>query len=122
MFYTVILCSIGAAVQGWDQVSAFLALFPPVDHEVSTPLTSAPELQTGTNGANLSFPQEFGIGPVEGDPAQSDKNEWILGVVNAGPYIACAFLGCWLADPATKYLGRRGCIFISAIFCLFPGE
>lgn len=35
MYFTVILCSIGAAVQGWDQ--------------------------TGSNGANLSFPVEFGI-------------------------------------------------------------
>lgn len=25
--------------------------------------------------------------------------------------------GCWLADPLNYWLGRRGCIFISAIFC-----
>lgn len=27
-------------------------------------------------------------------------------------------LGCWLNDPVNNYLGRRGTIFISAIFCL----
>ncbi|KAF4990226.1 hypothetical protein F66182_16618, partial [Fusarium sp. NRRL 66182] len=36
LYFTIILCSIGAAVQGWDQ--------------------------TGSNGANLSFPDVFGIG------------------------------------------------------------
>lgn len=32
--------------------------------------------------------------------------------------MASAVLGCWLSDPANRYLGRRGAIFISAIFCL----
>lgn len=36
------------------------------------------------------------------------------------PYIASAALGCWLCDPVNNWLGRRGAIFISAIFCLFP--
>lgn len=36
LYFTIITCSIGAAVQGWDQ--------------------------TGSNGANLSFPTQFGIG------------------------------------------------------------
>jgi MFS family permease len=28
--------------------------------------------------------------------------------------------GCWLSDPLNHYLGRRGTIFFSAIFCFFP--
>jgi hypothetical protein len=43
LYITIIVCSIGAAVQGWDQ--------------------------TGSNGANLSFPMEFGIG--QGDNRNS---------------------------------------------------
>jgi sugar porter (SP) family MFS transporter len=86
LYLTIIVCSVGAAVQGWDQ--------------------------TGSNGANLSFPQEFGIG------SQSDYDTWIVGLVNAGPYIGSAFLGCWLSDPMNLYLGRRGTIFIAAIFCI----
>lgn len=62
LYFTVILCSIGAAVQGWDQ--------------------------TGSNGANLSWPVEFGV-PDSGDDA-TDYNTWIVGVVNAGPYIGSA--------------------------------
>ena len=71
LYVTVILCSIGAAVQGWDQ--------------------------TGSNGANLSWPVDFGVPdtpPATGEVAgvDYDKNSWIVGVVNAGPYIGSAFL------------------------------
>ncbi|KAJ5276593.1 hypothetical protein N7524_002746 [Penicillium chrysogenum] len=92
LYFTIALCSIGAAVQGWDQ--------------------------TGSNGANLSFPDAFGISE---DPAKSphaDRNLWLVGIVNAAPYIASACLGCWLSDPVNRVLGRRGTIFISAIFCV----
>ncbi|KAJ6187681.1 hypothetical protein N7519_002589 [Penicillium mononematosum] len=92
LYFTIALCSIGAAVQGWDQ--------------------------TGSNGANLSFPDAFGISE---DPAKSphaDRNLWLVGIVNAAPYIASACLGCWLSDPCNRILGRRGTIFISAIFCV----
>ncbi|KAF8498008.1 general substrate transporter [Gautieria morchelliformis] len=92
LYLTVILCSVGAAVQGWDQ--------------------------TGSNGANLSFPQEFGILSVPGQP-NADRDNWLVGLVNAGPYIASAFLGCWLSDPLNYHIGRRGTILFSAIFCLF---
>ncbi|KAH7372043.1 hypothetical protein BKA66DRAFT_423365, partial [Pyrenochaeta sp. MPI-SDFR-AT-0127] len=93
LYITIIVCSIGAAVQGWDQ--------------------------TGSNGANLSFPVEFGIGEgeTEGHPDRWTHN-LIVGVVNAGPYIGSAFIGCWLSDPCNYFLGRRGTIFVSAIFCL----
>lgn len=89
----LISCSIGAAVQGWDQ--------------------------TGSNGANLSFPKEFGIGKgdVVGDPNR-DRDNWLVGLVNAAPYLGSAFIGCWLSDPINYYVGRRGTIFVSAIFCL----
>lgn len=90
LYFTIILCSIGAAVQGWDQ--------------------------TGSNGANLSFPDAFGISDTTGAP-NAARNSWIVGVINAAPYIASAFLGCWLSDPLNRLLGRRGVIFIAAIFC-----
>ncbi|KAK4056872.1 hypothetical protein OIO90_002122 [Microbotryomycetes sp. JL221] len=57
---------------------------------------------------------------VPGDPARTERNEWVLGVVNAAPYLASAFIGCWLSDPVNSVFGRRGTIFCSAIFCLFP--
>ncbi|KAL1838806.1 hypothetical protein VTJ49DRAFT_2199 [Mycothermus thermophilus] len=84
LFLTIATCSIGAAVQGWDQ--------------------------TGTNGANIFFPTVYGI--------QDDT--LLVGLVNAGPYIGSAFLGCWLSDPINNWLGRRGVIFVSAHFCLWP--
>lgn len=100
LYFTVILCSIGAAVQGWDQ--------------------------TGSNGANLSFPQAFGISDAEYlDDAETipnpdySTNLWLVGIINAAPYLASAFLGCWMSDPLNNYVGRRGTIFFSAVFCLF---
>ncbi len=94
LYMTIFTCSIGAATQGWDQ--------------------------TGSNGANLSFPQEFGI--PESAPglsaADAQKNQWLVGLVNAAPYIASAMLGCWLSDPLNNWFGRRGCIFITALILL----
>jgi MFS family permease len=91
LYLTVILCSVGAAVQGWDQ--------------------------TGSNGANLSFPMQFNINDDPSDP-NYERNLWLVGLVNAAPYIASAFIGCWLSDPLNNFFGRRGTIFFSAIFCL----
>jgi hypothetical protein len=92
LYITIITCSIGAAVQGWDQ--------------------------TGSNGANLSFPAQFGIGHGGTDLPNADRDNWLVGLVNAAPYIASAFVGCWLSDPANNYLGRRGTIFMTAIILL----
>ncbi|KAI0831624.1 hypothetical protein F5Y06DRAFT_290517 [Hypoxylon sp. FL0890] len=86
LYLTIVTCSIGAAVQGWDQ--------------------------EGSNGANLSFPAQFGIG---GD---SDHDVLLVGLINSAPYIGSALIGCWLSDPLNNRFGRRGTIFISAVFCL----
>ena len=69
LYLTIFLNSIAAAIQGWDQ--------------------------TGSNGANLSFPNEFGIpdkGPVCEAAGTCSKNGWIIGFVNSCPYIAIALL------------------------------
>jgi len=88
LYVTIVTCSIGAAVQGWDQ--------------------------TGSNGANLSFPVAFNIGSDTGaDP-------WIVGLINAAPYIGASLIGCWCSDPINNYIGRRGAIFTSAVFCFLP--
>ncbi|KAH6670071.1 hypothetical protein B0J14DRAFT_597808 [Halenospora varia] len=87
LYFTIICCSIGAAVQGWDE--------------------------TGSNGANLSFPRYFGI------ETKSTRDVLLLGLINAAPYIGSAFLGCWLSDPLNSYFGRRGTIFVSGHFCLW---
>jgi hypothetical protein len=91
LYITVFLCSIGAATQGWDQ--------------------------TGSNGANLSFPKEFGILAVQGEP-NYQRDGWLVGLVNAAPYIASGLCGCWLSDPLNNYLGRRGTIFITALILI----
>ncbi|KAJ5668537.1 MFS transporter [Penicillium maclennaniae] len=81
LWYSIGLCAIGAATQGWDQ--------------------------TGSNGANLSFPKEFGI---DGQ----GKDEWIVGVVNAIIFLTAGLIGAFIVDPLNHYLGRRGEIFLTA--------
>lgn len=69
LYLLIALNSIGAAIQGWDQ--------------------------TGSNGANLSFPQEFDIadsGALCEAAGTCEKNSWIIGAINAAPYMAIAFL------------------------------
>ncbi|KAL8838541.1 MAG: hypothetical protein Q9170_002083 [Blastenia crenularia] len=96
LWYSISLCAIGAATQGWDQ--------------------------TGSNGANLSFPQEFGLANEKGEPF-TEKDEWIIGVVNAIIFLTAGLItavtelgnsGAFIVDPLNHYLGRRGEIFFTA--------
>ncbi|KAL5603952.1 hypothetical protein FOVSG1_006702 [Fusarium oxysporum f. sp. vasinfectum] len=99
LYFTIILNSIAAAIQGWDQ--------------------------TGSNGANLSFPDALGIpdtagsscGPVANE-GECAKNSWIIGFINSMPYITICLFAGWISDPLNDLLGRRGVIFAGAIFSL----
>lgn len=88
LLLTVVTCSIGAIVQGWDQ--------------------------TGSNGATIDFPEAYGIG------GENIRDKMLVGLVNAAPYVGTAFVGCWMSDPINDLVGRRGTIFFSANFCLWP--
>jgi hypothetical protein len=60
LWFSIGLCAIGAATQGWDQ--------------------------TGSNGANLSFPQEFGLyesGDICTAAGTCSYNQWIVGLINS---------------------------------------
>ncbi|KAI8670296.1 MFS domain-containing protein [Fusarium keratoplasticum] len=99
LYYTIFLNSIAAAIQGWDQ--------------------------TGSNGANLTFHEALGIpdaagsscGPVANE-GECAKNSWIIGFVNAMPYITICLFAGWISDPLNDSMGRRGVIFVAAIFSL----
>ncbi|KAH8680441.1 membrane transporter D1 [Ilyonectria robusta] len=83
MYFAIALCSLGSAIQGWDN--------------------------TGANGANLSFPVEFGI----------QDNHMLVGAINAAPTLF-GLLSAWAADPINNLLGRRGTIFVTGLFAIFP--
>ncbi|OJJ07262.1 hypothetical protein ASPVEDRAFT_141637 [Aspergillus versicolor CBS 583.65] len=82
LWYSIGLCAVGAATQGWDQ--------------------------TGSNGANLQFHEEF---KIDG----KGRDEWIVGVVNAVIFLTAGLVGAFIVDPLNHYFGRRGEIFITAI-------
>lgn len=63
LWYSIGLCAIGAATQGWDQ--------------------------TGSNGANLSFPKEFDL---EGTP----RGEWIVGIINSIIFLTAGLIGAFI--------------------------
>lgn len=88
LWYSIALCAVGAATQGWDQVRGFRSSrkgesgrkiegkrteYRKGDTRHHW-LTSS---QTGSNGANLSFPAEFGI------DNGTQRDAWIVGLVNA---------------------------------------
>lgn len=89
LYFTIIVCSIGAAVQGWDQ--------------------------TGSNGANLSFPVEFGIGhgEDEGHPNQVRDN-WLVGLVNAGVSCSSEAPNCHRGGPLTAVSSLTSALLSSA--------
>ncbi|KAI1418104.1 hypothetical protein F5Y13DRAFT_150557 [Hypoxylon sp. FL1857] len=66
--------------------------------------------ETVVNGAQGFYKKQFGI-----DDTNSQRNSWLLGLVNAAPYIGCAFAGCWLTEPMNKVFGRRGTVFVSCL-------
>jgi sugar porter (SP) family MFS transporter len=86
LWYAIGLCAMGAATQGWDQ--------------------------TGTNGANLTFPQSLGL-----DIENSATDQWIQGLINSIIFLTAGLIGAFIVDPLNKYFGRRGEIFITAV-CL----
>ncbi|EXJ78128.1 hypothetical protein A1O3_09289 [Capronia epimyces CBS 606.96] len=95
LYFTVILNCISAAIQGWDQ--------------------------TGANGANLSFPQAFGIADSGAEceaAGNCGSNSWLIGFINCCPYAAIAIIAVWASDPLNTLFGRRGTIFFAAIFSL----
>nr|POF12771.1 putative polyol transporter 3 [Quercus suber] len=89
---TIITLCVAAIVQGWNQ--------------------------TGTNGANLNWPQQLGLDHITGCDV-TGKDAWIFSIVNAATYFAAALVGCWLSDPLNEYFfGRRSAIFVSACIIL----
>ncbi|TGO10866.1 hypothetical protein BTUL_0123g00080 [Botrytis tulipae] len=75
----------------------------------------------GANGANLTFGEALGIpdtGPTCEAQGTCEKNAWIIGAINAMPYIAICLFTAWISDPVNHYIGRRGTIFVAAIFSL----
>ncbi|KAI0427561.1 hypothetical protein F5Y09DRAFT_344594 [Xylaria sp. FL1042] len=64
LYLTIMMNSIGAAIQGWDQ--------------------------TGSNGANLSYPEAFGIadtGEICMAAGTCARNSWIIGAINSASYM-----------------------------------
>ncbi|OCF36436.1 D-xylose-proton symporter [Kwoniella heveanensis BCC8398] len=89
LYNLVIACSVAAAVQGMDE--------------------------SVISGAQLFFPQQFGISSANPSPKYAHNAEYLEGLVNGAPYLCCAIIGCWMTAPLNRLFGRRGTIFITAM-------
>jgi MFS family permease len=88
---TIVALGLSAVVQGW--------------------------IQTNMNGSNLTWPAQFGLA-YPGGTLKGTRETWIFASVNAITHLAAGVFGCWLSDPLNEFVyGRRGAIFLSAIFC-----
>ncbi|KAG2105522.1 uncharacterized protein F5147DRAFT_614836 [Suillus discolor] len=71
------------------------------------------------NGAQIIYPKQFGINNG------TQRDSWIIGLVNSAPYLCCATISCWLTHPLNHYLGRKKTIFvtcmISFLTCIWSG-
>ncbi|KAK2788159.1 hypothetical protein FQN53_004044 [Emmonsiellopsis sp. PD_33] len=75
--------------------------------------------ETVVNGAQIFYKTQFGIGGLD------SRSTWLVGLINAAPYLCCAVVGCWLTVPFNHWFGRRGTVFLtccfSAIACFWQG-
>lgn len=91
-------------------------------------------IQSGINGANLTWPLDFQLFPVKvhGNDDHcvevtnnnyeqicvNNSARWSFAAVNAITYFAAALGGCFLSDPLQSWtFGRRDAILISACLC-----
>lgn len=66
--------------------------------------------ETVINGANLFFPSAFGIA------SGSDRDSWLLGLVNCAPYLCAATMSVWCTDFMNDKFSRKGTIFICCVW------
>ena len=91
LYSLVILCSMAAAVQG------VCCYFSHQSTGLPHPCPCYLQMdETVVNGAQLFFPQQFGISTdpaVTGSVSKANRNEWILGLVTGAPYVRPRHLG-----------------------------
>jgi MFS family permease len=85
----VMLCALGALVQGWDQ--------------------------SAVNSAQLFYLDAFGLGDGSGSTTPQISQPWKVGLVTSAPYLCCIF-SCWLTQPLNAIIGRRGTIMFACVF------
>lgn len=76
----VMLCALGAVVQGWDE--------------------------SAINSAQAYYQDAYGIW-IDPQPGSGERPApWKVGLVNSAPYLCCV-LSCWFTYPLNKTFGRR---------------
>ena len=83
LYLTIVICSLAAAVQyASSSQRSFFSCQRYLQQHPFFFLDRGWD-QTGSNGANLIFPQVLGIPTADGAPNAS-VNQWIVGIINSG--------------------------------------
>lgn len=93
----VLLCAIGAVVQGWDESA----------------INSAQSYYQDAYGIWIDKPSNPSTNTT--DPRWNSTSPWKVGLVNSAPYLCCV-ISCWFTYPLNYWFGRRWTIFISCFF------
>lgn len=62
------------------------------------------------SGANLFYPEALGLG------SGTDRDNWLIGLVNCAPFLCCATMSVWCTDFLNEKFSRRGTIFMCSVW------
>lgn len=111
LYLTIATCSIGAAVQGWDQtgVNGATVFFPDVCHLSVSPRCGDLTLRfTGLRYWLDQHQRQPVGGPGECRAIYWERVSVCLCDGWRSPLTCPRLLGCWLSDPLNNWAGRRG--------------
>ncbi|KAJ5816965.1 Major facilitator superfamily domain general substrate transporter [Penicillium robsamsonii] len=50
--------------------------------------------------------------------SNNGSGSFLIGTINAAPWLSGSLIGTWLSDPLQEKFGRRPALFIAAVFCV----
>lgn len=74
-------------------------------------------VQSSINSATL-FASRLGIETPKENEEDVSHRAWVIGGMNASPYLAAALLGTLTSLPTNYYIGRRGSLIFSAVLII----
>ncbi|KAJ5154023.1 Major facilitator superfamily domain general substrate transporter, partial [Penicillium coprophilum] len=69
--------------------------------------------QSTINGSSLlGWEADLHLDPNNG------RDLFVIGSINAAPWLSGSLIGTWLSDPLQEKFGRRSALFVAAVFCV----
>ncbi|KAJ5794877.1 hypothetical protein N7457_001476 [Penicillium paradoxum] len=89
---------------------------PPEGLSVTIMAAAFAAITQGWQQSSINASQLFGW---QEDLGVNADQQYLIGALNAAPWISGSLIGAWVSDPLQEtFLGRRPALFIAAIFCV----